>query len=135
MLQLPNPHQTPILVNDRLDVALACQAHGVHLRSGAVSPKTLRPITPLGFLIGVSCHSLADLEAAEGADFAVLAPIFETPGKGPALGLRYLAQAIHSTSLPIYALGGITEDRIAVCRRLGAAGIAGIRLFTRPPAF
>ena len=129
VLELPNPHGTRILVNDRLDVALACKAHGVHLRSNSVSPKTLRQITPPDFLIAVSCHSIADLEAAEGADFAVLAPIFETPGKGPPLGLRYLAQAVHSTEIPIFALGGITEERVQVCLRSGAAGVAGIRLF------
>jgi thiamine-phosphate pyrophosphorylase len=129
VLQLANPHETRILVNDRLDVALACGAHGVHLRAKFVAPNVLRGIVPQGFLIGVSCHSIADLEAAEGADFAVLAPIFETPGKGPALGLRYLAQAVHATSVPVFALGGVTEDRIASCVRLGAAGVAGIRLF------
>jgi len=132
VLRLPNPHQTQILVNDRLDVAFACGAHGVHLRANSVSPRTLRKITPAGFFIAVSCHSIADLEAAEGADFAVLAPIFETPGKSPALGLRYLAQAVHSTNIPVFALGGITEELIPVCVRLGAAGVAGIRLFTHP---
>jgi thiamine-phosphate pyrophosphorylase len=129
VLQLPNPHQSRILVNDRLDVALACEAHGVHLRANSVSPRTLRKITPTNFLIAVSCHSIADLEDAEGADFAVLAPIFETPGKGPPLGLRYLAQAVHSTSIPVFALGGITEERVPACLRSGAAGVAGIRLF------
>ena len=129
VLQLPNPYQTRILVNDRLDVALACKAHGVHLRTDSVSPKVMRQLVPHEFLIGVSCHSIADLEGADGADFAVLGPIFETPGKGPPLGLRYLAQAVHSTSIPVYALGGVTEERVAVCLRSGAAGVAGIRLF------
>jgi thiamine-phosphate pyrophosphorylase len=129
VLQLSNPYQVRILVNDRLDVALICKAQGVHLRANSVSPKTLRRITPPEFQIGISCHSIADLEAADGADFAVLGPIFESPGKGPPLGLRYLAQAVHSTGIPVYALGGVTEERVAVCLRLGAAGVAGIRLF------
>jgi thiamine-phosphate pyrophosphorylase len=132
VLQLPNPHHTRILVNDRLDIALACRAHGVHLRANSISPRLLRNTTPRGFLIAVSCHSIADLEAAEGADFAVLSPIFETPGKGSPLGLRYLAQAVHTSPVPVFALGGVTEERIPTCLRLGAKGVAGIRLFRLP---
>ncbi len=129
VLRLDNPRGTKILVNDRADVALACGAHGVHLRSDSIAPTSLRTIAPPGFLIGVSCHSIADIEAAEGADFVVLAPIFDSPGKGAPLGLRYLAQAVHSTNIPVLALGGVSAERIPVCLRLGAAGVAGIRLF------
>lgn len=131
-LRLANFHDTRILVNDRADIALACGAHGIHLRSRSIAPRTLRKITPPGFLIGVSCHSLSDLAAAEGADFAVYGPIFETPGKAKPIGLRALAEATHASSIPVLALGGVTADRAPLCLRLGAAGVAGIRLFQTP---
>ena len=121
-----------ILVNGRMDVALAAGADGLHLPSDSLPPSKFRPLAPAGFLIGVSCHSVDDaLRAeAEGADFAVLGPIFATPSKhGEPLGLRVLNQAAHACAMPIFALGGICETNSAACLRAGAAGIGGIRLF------
>lgn len=120
-----------VLVNDRVDIALACGCAGVHLRSGSVAPSLIRRIVPTGFTISVSCHSVDDVKAAEqeGADLALLAPIFETPNKGPELGLKRLAEAASAVSIPVLALGGVTESSAAECLRAGAAGIAGIRLF------
>jgi thiamine-phosphate pyrophosphorylase len=130
-MHLPNPCGTKILVNDRADVALAAGAAGVHLRGHAVSPSRVRSIAPAGFLIGVSCHSVEEVRraAGEGATFAVLAPIYKTPGKGRPLGLEVLTEASGAASIPVFALGGVTESRVRECQAAGAAGVAGISMF------
>jgi thiamine-phosphate pyrophosphorylase len=131
VLQLPNPHGTRIVINDRTDVALATGALGVHLRGHSVSPTTIRAIAPAAFLVSVSCHSVEDVRRAadEGADIALLAPIYPTPCKGPPLGLVPLTEAARAVRIPVLALGGITEQRIEECMEAGAAGIAGISMF------
>jgi thiamine-phosphate pyrophosphorylase len=128
ILTLTQGSATRVLVNDRLDVALACGAQGVHLRGSSLAPTLWRRITPPGFVIGVSCHSLDDLLRADGADFALFGPVFDS-AKGKGIGLEALAQACHSTRLPVLALGGVRFEMEAACLRAGAAGIAGIRLF------
>jgi thiamine-phosphate pyrophosphorylase len=118
-----------ILVNSRVDVPLAVGAHGVHLPSDAPPPRIWRQIVPSGFIIGRSCHTAAEVEAAQGADFVVYGPVFDTPGKGPAKGLEPLANIAARSKVPVFALGGVTSENAQSCLDAGAAGVAAIRMF------
>jgi thiamine-phosphate pyrophosphorylase len=122
-----------VLVNDRLDVALATGAAGVHLRSHAISPLEVRRVVPAGFLITVACHCAADVLAAEGADYALLSPIFAPLSKSDdrmPLGLEELSRIAAGAAVPVLALGGITVANARLCVEAGAAGVAGISLFS-----
>lgn len=124
------PRTARLLVNDRLDVALACGLDGIHLPAGRPSAALYRAAAARPLVAGVSCHTLEEVRraAGEGADFVLLAPIFPTPGKGQPLGLGVLEQAARE-NVPVLALGGITLENARACRQAGAAGIAAIRLF------
>lgn len=121
-----------VVVNERVDVALAAGAHGVHLRSRPITPREWRRIVPSGFLIGVSCHTLDDIREATGADYVYFSPVFDSPGHGAAVGLDALREAVRIATVPVIALGGITHENAAQCIEAGAAGIAAIRLFQQP---
>lgn len=127
-------HRTRIIVNTRTDIALAAGADGLHLPGGSIAPFLLRQIVPPGFLIGVSCHSIEDVQRAEreGADYVVFGPVFATPGKGAPVGLDALEQAVKAVRIPVFALGGVDERNTPDCIQRGAAGVAAIRMFQQP---
>jgi len=138
--------KTRVLVNDRLDVALACAAGGVHLSENGLPVAEARRLRDdyfaerhlaRDFLIGLSCHSLgAALGAARaGADYIYFSPIFFTPSKayyGPPQGLERLERVCASVDIPVMAIGGITKENAFDCYRAGASGVAAIRLFQDP---
>jgi thiamine-phosphate pyrophosphorylase len=127
MRDLAAGSKTRILVNDRLDIALAAEVDGVHLPSEGLPPASVRPFVKL---LGVSAHSDADVIEAEqaGADFVVFGPIFDSPGK-QAVGLDPLRRVTGVTKIPVLAIGGLTKVNAQDVLGAGAAGIAGIRLF------
>ena len=128
---------TRILINDRLDVALAAGADGVHL--GAESLPVAEVVAwcakrAAHFVVGASCHSLAEAQSAEkaGASYLFFGPVFATPSKlayGPPQGLQRLEEVCRSVKIPVLAIGGVTLENAATCLRAGASGIAAIRLF------
>ena len=130
--------RTALLINSRTDVALAVGAHGVHLRSDDISPADVRRMysarrdAPVRLTISQSCHHPNDVQQAarEGANLALLAPVFEKKDDPSAklAGLEALRRACQN-DIPVLALGGVTVENAARCLEAGAAGIAAIRLF------
>jgi thiamine-phosphate pyrophosphorylase len=134
VMALPGAESVRVLVNTRVDVALAAGAAGVHLPAGSVGPSEWRGITPPGFLIGVSCHDFEEVvrAEAEGADYVLFGPVFAPLSKTSDLaprGLDELARVSRAVKIPVLALGGITWENADACVDAGAAGVAGITLF------
>ena len=119
--------QTRILVNDRMDVAIAAGIDGVHLPANGLPPVSVRPHVKV---MGVSTHTLQEAIRAEraGSDFVVFGPVFDTPGK-TAVGLEALREVTSQVLIPVLAIGGISLKTTDQVLAAGAAGIAGIRLF------
>src|SRR5438270_1301406 len=140
MARLARFPKSRLLINSRLDIALAVGAHGVHLRAADFQASDARSIAAKAgkqIVIGVSCHSAKEVALAEshGADFALLGPIFEKLGEASApLGLEELRRACArpaaaASRMPVLALGGVNLANAHDCMAAGADGVAGIRLF------
>ncbi len=124
---------TRIVVNDRLDVALACGAGGVHLRADSIPPSAARTMAPAGFLVGRSVHEAHEAaRAGADVDYLIAGTVFPTASKPSAdrlLGRTGLAEVTRAARVPVLAIGGVTIERMAEVAAVGAAGAAAIGLF------
>lgn len=119
----------PLIVNDRVDLVMALNMSGIHLRTDSLPLSAARRLLGPHRVVGISTHSIEEVRRAnrEGADYIVFGPIYDTPSKrpfGPPLGLERLAEACSQSSIPIFAIGGITCDRVSEIRAAGAHGAA-----------
>lgn len=130
LLALTRPPGARLFINDRVDVALAVGADGVHLAGHSMPAEVVRSKFPAVRLIGVSTHTLEEARAAEagGADFVLFGPIYETPSKRdrPPQGIEPLAGVCAGLSIPVFAIGGVTPERVPEIRSAGAHGVAVI---------
>lgn len=125
------PCSVPLIVNDRVDLAVALDLDGVHLRANSLPVPIVRRLVGASRFVGISTHSVEEVRRAnrDGADYAVFGPVFDTPSKrsfGPPLGLDALAEACRRSAIPVFAIGGVTGTRVRDVRRAGAHGVAMI---------
>jgi thiamine-phosphate pyrophosphorylase len=140
--QEANTH-TRVIINDRLDVAIAADAVGVHLGSDSIPVAEAvqwcrAGNAPPDFMVGASCHNVQEAIAGEraGGNYIFFGPVYETPAKmkfGAPQGVDKLAEVCRSVQIPVLAIGGIDEKNAGLCLRAGATGIAAIRLFQQAP--
>lgn len=128
-----------ILVNDRVDIAIAAGAHGVHLRGDSAPARRVRAVAPPSFLIGRSVHTRDEIEraGAEGdVDYLLFGTVFETTSKPNrhGVGVNGLADAVHAAKgVPVLAIGGMNLDTVGRLHRTGCAGFAAIGQFAGVP--
>jgi thiamine-phosphate pyrophosphorylase len=129
-VEISRSKRAKTIVNDRLDVAMAAGADGVHLPEKSFAPATVRSVCPGEFVVGVSTHSIDHAldSARAGADYVLFGPVYETPGKGSGVGVAALKTVCDALRpFPVIALGGIDHKNIGSAFAAGAAGIAAIR--------
>jgi thiamine-phosphate pyrophosphorylase len=129
MRELTNEHGAKFFINDRVDIAIAVKADGIHLGRNSIPAHAVRKISGDKLLIGVSTHSPDEAVQAEkeGADFITLGPIYKTPSKlkyGSPIGVATLKKVKALSSLPVFAVGGIKIEKVKEVMDAGADGIA-----------
>ncbi|MBU4321196.1 MAG: thiamine phosphate synthase [Nitrospinae bacterium] len=137
MRELTDKYGAKLFINDRVDIALSVEADGVHLGQKSIPPHAVRKAVNASrithhasrFLIGVSAHSIEEAKQAEkeGADFITLGPVYKTPSKlkyGQPLGVDIIRKTKAEISIPVFAIGGLKQDRIKEVMDAGADGIA-----------
>ncbi len=122
-----------LFINERFDITLATGADGTHFPENCCPIDKVRAAAP-GILAGKSTHSLrrALSAEAEGFDYLIFGPVFETPLKkryGPPMGLDKLAEVCRNVSIPVYAIGGISPANTRQCIDHGAHGVAALSIF------
>jgi thiamine-phosphate pyrophosphorylase len=133
LVALARGSATNVIVNDRVDVAIASGAAGVHLRADSVPPQAVRSVVHPGFIVGRSVHSEGEArEAAPYVDYLIAGTVWPTSSKGeahPVLGLDGLRRIVSAVRVPVLAIGGVTQGRVSEVAASGAAGLAAIGLF------
>ncbi len=124
-------HGAKLFINDRIDVAIAVNADGIHLGGESMPCSAVRKLVGNRMLIGVSTHSLDEARNAgsEGADFITFGPVFDTPSKrkyGEPVGLRKLGEVVREVELPVFGLGGVNGKNLGDVLYTGARGVAMI---------
>jgi thiamine-phosphate pyrophosphorylase len=137
-LTIARGSRTRVLVNERLDVAIAAGANGVHLKADSIAPADVRRIVPQGFLIGRSVHSVEEsLAVAETVDYLIAGTVWPSRSKGEGhayLGVAGLAAITAAVRTPILAIGGVTIARMGEIASTRCAGAAAVEMFMDEPS-
>ena len=129
MKKITSKHDALLFINDRIDIALAVDADGVHLGTESIPLYKARTLMGPDRLIGVSCHNQVCARSAQekGADFITFGPLFYTPSKAPygdPVGLEKLELVTSSLSIPVFGLGGVNQTNARQVMDAGASGIS-----------
>ena len=129
LCKLCHAYSAQLFINSRIEIATEIGADGLHLPGDSASVEKVIEETNRRLIIGVSVHTLAEAKQREieGADFITYSPIYPTlskPGYGPVVGVEGLRKVTEKVNIPVFALGGITPERVSACRDAGAYGVA-----------